>query len=318
MKLVANPDLIFRALADETRRRTLTVLKQHELSVSELVSVLDQPQSTVSRHLRVLRDASLIRDRRNGNAVMYSMPASGSHPGDSDPLAGLTEWLGQQALPRSIKGRLDSVLRKRREMSRRFFDAQGRQWDALREDSFGARFQLEAFMALLPDTWTVADIGTGTGYLLPSLARHFRRVIGVEPSDRMIEAATERIERERLKNVELRTGELEQLPISRASVDLSLAVLVLHHVASPVAAVSELRRITRHGGTVLLVEQFAHQSESFRTRMQDRWWGFEPGELITWLEAAGFSKCRSVKLTTAELADDAPELFAVTARCMED
>ena len=108
------------------------------------------------------------------------------------------------------------------------------------------------------------------------------------------------------------------MPISNGSVDLALAVLVLHHVASPASAVSELWRISRSGGAVLLVEQFAHQSESFRTRMQDRWWGFEPGELITWLEAAGFSDCRSVKLATAELADDAPELFAVTARCPEN
>ena len=315
--MVANPDLIFRALADETRRRTLTVLKQHELSVSELVSVLDQPQSTVSRHLRVLRDASLIRDRRNGNAVMYSVAVSGPSE-DSDPSGGIMDWLGRQELPRSIYGRLDSVLRKRKEMSREFFDSLGRRWDTLREDSFGSQFELEAFMALLPDNWTVADIGTGTGYMLPLLARHFRRVIGVEPASRMIEAATERVEREGLGNVELRTGELEELPISKGSVDLALAVLVLHHVASPASAVSELRRISRAGGAVLLVEQFAHQSESFRRRMQDRWWGFEPGELITWLEAAGFSDCRSVKLATTELADDAPELFAVTARCREN
>ncbi len=318
MKLVANPDLIFRALADETRRRTLTVLTQHELSVSELVSVLDQPQSTVSRHLRVLRDALLIRDRRNGKAVLYSVAVSGPRPHDSDPSGGIMDWLGQQALPRSLKGRLDSVLRERKEMSREFFDSLGRQWDTLRLDSFGSRFELEAFMALLPDNWTVADIGTGTGYMLPLLARHFRRVIGVEPASRMIEAATERVEREGLENVELRTGELEELPISNGSVDLALAVLVLHHVASPASAVSELRRISRAGGALLLVEQYAHQSESFRTRMQDRWWGFEPGELITWLEAAGFGDCRYVRLATVEHADDTPELFAVTARCKED
>lgn len=309
-------DSIFRALADETRRRTLTVLRQHELSVSELVTVLDQPQSTVSRHLRVLRDASLIRDRRNGKAVMYSV--SDSRSSDTDPSGGIMDWLAQQALPRSIKGRLDSVLRKRTEMSRQFFDTLGRQWDTLREDSFGARFELEAFMALLPDNWTVADLGTGTGYMLPRLARHFRRVIGVEPSSRMIEAATELVEREGIENVELRTGELENLPISNESVDLALAVLVLHHVASPAGAVSELRRISRPGGSVLLVEQFSHHSESFHTRMQDRLWGFDPNEIITWLETAGFTDCRSVKLGTTELADDAPELFAVTARCIQD
>ena len=63
---------LFRALADATRQRILRVLSAEELSVTELVEVLDQPQSTVSRHLKVLRDAGLLVDRRSKTTVMHS------------------------------------------------------------------------------------------------------------------------------------------------------------------------------------------------------------------------------------------------------
>ena len=199
-------------------------------------------------------------------------------------------------------------------MSRRFFDRIGRQWDALRDESFGSRFYLEAFLALLPCEWTIADIGTGTGYLLPILAAHFERVIGVEPVAAMVEAARHRIECSGRANVELCNADLAHLPIAGATVDLAIAVLVLHHVAVPREALAELRRIVRPGGCVLIVEQTAHESETFRDRMQDRWWGFEMGEFSRLLQSVDFHEVRLRSLTMVERAPDAPDLFVVTGR----
>ncbi len=65
-------ELIFKALADTTRQRILRVLSAEELAVTELVEVLDQPQSTISRHLKILRDAGLLVDRRHGATVLHS------------------------------------------------------------------------------------------------------------------------------------------------------------------------------------------------------------------------------------------------------
>ena len=61
---------VFRALADTTRQRLLQLLLREELNVSELVEVLGQPQSTVSRHLKILREAGLLKDRRLGTATL--------------------------------------------------------------------------------------------------------------------------------------------------------------------------------------------------------------------------------------------------------
>src|SRR5213596_2373366 len=59
------------SLADPTRLRLLRVLERHELGVAELCDVLQLPQSTVSRHLKVLADEKWVRHRRQGTNHLY-------------------------------------------------------------------------------------------------------------------------------------------------------------------------------------------------------------------------------------------------------
>ena len=68
---------LFKALADATRIRLLRLLIKHELSVNELVKVLKMGQSRISRHLRVLSDAGLLTNRRDGLWVFYHANADG-------------------------------------------------------------------------------------------------------------------------------------------------------------------------------------------------------------------------------------------------
>ena len=56
--------LFFKALSDETRLRLVHILLHYELSVNELVSILDMGQSRVSRHLKILTEAGLLTSRR--------------------------------------------------------------------------------------------------------------------------------------------------------------------------------------------------------------------------------------------------------------
>ena len=308
------PEIVFKAMADPTRRRMLKLLQGRELSVSELVEVLARPQSTVSRHLKRLQNAGLLRDRHQGTTTLYSVPAqTNGQVGDVGNLSRrLLGWAAEQALPRSIDARLGAVLDRRRERSERFFDRVGRYWDQLREESFGISFHIEALLNLLPRGWTVADIGAGTGYLLPVLARRFKHLIAVEPVDRMLEVARHRIEPLGLDNVDLRKGDLAQLPIEDVAVDLAVAMLVLHHVPSPLDALAELHRIVRPGGRVLVVEQDAHDNEEYHERMQDHWWGFAREEFVGWLRSAGFEEIETNELAQTDRSLDAPELFVVT------
>lgn len=306
---------LLRAVADKTRQRVLSIIGRHELSVSELVEVLNQPQSTVSRHLKVLREVDLIVDRRNGHAVHYRLKVRAADSADSDggELAGrLLDWVNGLPIDGPIALRLDRVIAKREAMSRSFFDRVGRDWDALREESFGAQFHLEAFIGLLPRDWVVLDVGSGTGFQLPTLGRHFARVIGVEPVGRMLDVARERVRASGLENVELTRGDLTELPVASAGVDLAIAALVIHHVSTPRDALAELARVVKPGGKVMLIEQCAHDNEAFRDRMQDRLWGFEPDEFRAMLLDQEFVDVATRRLWTVVGAADAPALFVAT------
>ena len=82
--VLANMDDIsrmFRAFSDPIRLRTLHLLLGGEMCVGDLVEVLQVPQPTASRHLGYLREAGLVRARRDGRWCFYSLtePASGFH-----------------------------------------------------------------------------------------------------------------------------------------------------------------------------------------------------------------------------------------------
>jgi len=303
--------VVFRAMADGTRQRVLQVLQGQELSVTELVEVLGQPQSTVSRHLKVLRESGLLQERKDGPSSLCTV-ASGSG-GDATELGPMIlGWVAEQPLPGPLRSRLDALLARRRRTSDDFFDRVGREWDRLREESFGATFHVEALNQLIPRYGCVADVGFGTGYLLPILARRFERVIGVEPVDRMIEIARHRLDRAGTENVEIRRGDLTNLPMDGHSVDLAIAMLVVHHVPSPRAALAELARVLKPAGRVLIVEQETHDAATFHERMQDRWWGFDRIEFAGWLRSAGFSNVVVRDLPVVGAAD-APDLFVASA-----
>ncbi len=309
-------DLVFKAMADATRRTLLQLLCLHELSVSELVHILGQPQSTVSRHLRVLREAELITDRRDGVAVLSRAVIPGPNGQAAALRTRILDWVREQALSKPLVRRMDEVVRRRTAGSLGFFDEVGHRWDQMRIEHFGNRFHLEALTALLPREWTVADIGTGTGYLLPTLASRFRAVIAVDPVATMLDIARSRREVADRANVDFRAGDLSALPIDEAAVDLALAFLVLHHVPSLQGALAEIARVTRPGGRVLIVEQQAHELHAFHDRMQDRWWGFEPEPFAEHVVGVGFRDIAWHPLLTAEPAGkastEAPELFVLS------
>jgi ArsR family transcriptional regulator len=313
-----NTEPFFKAMADTTRRRILQIVARHELSVSELVECLAQPQSTVSRHLKVLRDAGLIVDRREANSVHYAAVEHGNGGfANHDLERRLIEWLGQEELPQPLQRRLNRVIAERQNRSSEFFSRAAHRWDHLRLEAFGDAFHLEALAALLPPDWIVADIGTGTGYMLPVLAGAFRKVIAVDPVPEMLEVARARCRAESIKNVTFRKGDVGHLPIENAAVDLALAVLVLHHVPVPADALRELGRVVKPAGRILIVEQRTHRLESFHERMQDRWWGFEPAKLSRSVAAAGFEqiRCRTLATHSPQLrAVESPELFTLTAQ----
>ncbi len=318
MKRTAAVCGFFKALADPVRLRLLHVLNCEELTVSELVRVLGMPQSSVSRHLKILRDAGLVADRSAGPATFYraTLVAEPEAP-DAALRRELQALLAPDELSPSLRQALDYVLALRAPESESFFDRIAAHWDALREDCFGPTFHLEAMVHLLPAQWVVADLGTGTGYLLPVLARHFRKVVAVDSSRGMLELAARRVADANLMNVDLRDGDLAQLPLDDGEIDFAFLVLILHHLADPRPAIIELARVLKPGGQALMLEYFPYENEVFRQRMSDRRAGIDPQFLRALMGETGFENFGLWDLPTLPRPDHAlaplPRLYCLTA-----
>lgn len=67
---------IFKALSDETRLKILKLLEKGELCVCEIISALNMVQPKVSFHLGILRDAGLVKTRKKGKWILYSLDDS--------------------------------------------------------------------------------------------------------------------------------------------------------------------------------------------------------------------------------------------------
>jgi ArsR family transcriptional regulator len=299
------------ALADATRSRLLLLLERHELTVGELCQVLQLPQSTVSRHLKLLGDEGWVSARAEGTSRRYRMPADRMDAGARQ----LWQLVRGEvaALPGAAQDgeRLRTVLAQRSTRSREFFSSAAGEWDRLRAELFGRRADLLGLLGLLDESWTLGDLGCGTGQITHSLAPFVRRVVAVDSSPEMLSAARARLAG--LGNVETREGELESLPIADGELDAAVAFLVLHYVAEPGEALAQAARALRPGGRLLVVDMMPHDREEYRATMGHVWQGFEAARMERWMADAGLGAFRYVPLPP-DPAAKGPGLFAASAR----
>jgi len=137
-----------------------------------------------------------------------------------------------------------------------------------------------------------------------------RQVIAVDSSADMLDAARLRVSAAR--NVDLRQGELESLPIEAGQLDAAMISLVLHYSPSPGRALAEVARVLRPGGRVLVVDMLPHERQEYQQQMGHVWLGFSEKQIGKLLTDAGFSDVR-VRLLPADPDAKGPALFAAAA-----
>lgn len=284
-----------KALADPLRLRILAAVSEEELTVGEVQEVVQSVQSSVSRNLAILRDAGFVQDRKEGTCVYFAlrrdMPALTREIFNS-----LRPRFGALPEIRRDQARLAQCRRRRVARSKSYFESVAGDWERIRKSYFDDRVTSLAIEKLLPGDLVVADIGCGTGSLTVELARFARKVIGVDLSREMLRRARIAASERGLRNAEFRRGDALDLPLSTRSVDAAFCVMVLHFLADPARAIGELCRITRPGGSVILVDLVAHQQPWMRERLAHRWLGFERSAIERWFMEAG-AECLDYDLT---------------------
>jgi ArsR family transcriptional regulator len=299
------------ALSDPTRTRLLLLLDRRELTVSELCAILQLPQSTVSRHLKALVDAGWIASRAEATSNLYSMTVDGLDGPARRLWLLVREQVASTAAAAHDQRRLHSTLAARRTKSQEFFSSAAGPWDRLRDELFGDRFHLAALAAFADPGWTVGDLGCGTGAVSAALAPFVERVVAVDGSASMLQAAKKRLRS--FDNVDLRRGDLESLPIDDRRLDAADVMLVLHHVPEPARALAEVARVLKPGAPLIVVDMLPHDREHYRQQMGHVWLGFGEEQIARLLRDSGFDRVRVAPLPPDAKAKG-PGLFAATGK----
>jgi ArsR family transcriptional regulator len=210
--------------------------------------------------------------------------------------------------------RVHTILAHRRTKSQKFFSSSAGQWDRLRIELFGQRADLLGLLGLLDESWTVGDLGCGTGQLSESLAPFVSKVIAIDDSSAMLGAARRRLAS--MNNVEVKTGRLESLPVEDGSLDAALLFLVLHYVPEPEIAIREAHRVLKPDGRLLIVDMMPHDREDLLHEMGHVWRGFSEEQMSALLGDSGFASPRYHPLPPDQAAKG-PVLFAAVARRTE-
>ncbi|WP_221031807.1 ArsR/SmtB family transcription factor [Actomonas aquatica] len=291
-----------KLLSDPTRVRLLSLLRTEELSVSEIEEILGMAQSRISSQLAQLRNAELVRDRRDGKRAYYAL-----HPRIAPAVAQLIDAACSAAASHEPEladdqANLERVLQKRRAHQEQYFNliagklgknyCPGRSWEAIGHLALRLAPQIE-----------IADLGAGEGLISQLLARRAAKVWCIDNSPRMVEVGTELAKKNGLANLTYKLGDIEHVPLPDASVDLAILSQALHHAQHPQNAIKEAARILRPGGQLLLLDLKEHTFEKAHELYADVWLGFSENDLHRYLRQAGFDQ---VEVTVVSREEKAP------------
>ena len=275
-----------RLLADPSRVRIVLLLEREELSVAELQEILAMGQSTISTHLSQLKQAGIVEDRRTGKNILYRLKVFGN--GTQQQVLEVLRHAVKE-IPEAAEDReaLRLALRRRQDRVRAYFDelagkfgrqyVPGRSWQGL----------AETFLMVMPPL-VIADLGAGEGTVSQLLARRAKKVIAVDNSEKMVEFGAELARAHRVKNLEYRLGDLEDLPVKKGEADVAFFSQSLHHAQHPARALAEAFRIVKPGGRVIILDLLKHHFEEARALYADVWLGFSEVDLRRMLTDAGF------------------------------
>ncbi len=289
-----------KALGDPLRLNILRVLSNDSFGVQELCQIFRSSQPGMSHHLKVLREAGAVAQRREGNSIFYRRAL----PEPDAPLAALYEQLLRSidtvALEPSLRAGMQAVQAERAERSRAFFAENAERFRQHQElvadyELYGPS-ALEMVHNCAPNRRLALEVGPGEGAFLVELAPLFHRVCALDTSAAMLEAARNRVAAAGCSNVEVWQGDTGDRRLANLEADCVVLNMVLHHVSDPAAMVRQLAPLLAPDASLVVTELCPHDQAWTRERCGDVWLGLDPADLDRWAAEAGLEPGRSLYL----------------------
>lgn len=278
-----------RATGEPTRLRILALLRVRDLSVGELVQILDQSQPRLSHHLKVLTTAGLVERLPEGSWVFYRAASSGGAVGFLD---GLFDQIDLSQRPFQIDiAELADVGDKRAKSAETYFADIAETWDKIRE-LHSPNTAIEAELLSLAGAAPfkrMLDFGTGTGRMLALFAPLAEAAEGIDLSHQMLTVARANLEKAGISGARVRQGNVMSVPFDDSSADLVIIHQVLHFMDAPGKVIAEAARVLEPGGRLLIVDFAPHELEFLRTEHGHHRLGIRHDMLCDWASRSKLS-----------------------------
>jgi ArsR family transcriptional regulator len=299
---------VLKAMAEPTRLRLLVLLSQGELSVKDLTRILGQSQPRISRHLKLLAEAGLVERAAEGSWAYFR----------------LAEAAGGELLARTVldavdpadpvivrdKRRAEALRDEREAAAQTYFQTHAGEWDSIRALHV-AEGEVEAAVSEVLGTGPfdlLVDLGTGTARMLELLAGRYRRAVGIDLSTAMLAYARAKLERAGLAQVQVRQGDIYDLPLGDRAADAVVMHQVLHFLSDPQGAVREAARVLAPGGRLLIVDFAPHSLEFLREQYAHERLGFAGQQIAQWMADCGLELIEHRDLAPGGGADEKAKL----------
>ena len=292
-----------KAVAEPTRLRLLALLTRAELTVTEITQVLKQSQPRVSRHLKLMVEAGLLRRFPEGTWVFYRLAEDGEAAGLARAVTALID--ADDPVLSEDAARLETIRKARADEAAAYFADNAAHWDEIRTLYLPEDAIERAMAELLGEKkiGTLLDLGTGTGRILEVLSPLAERAIGIDTSHEMLGMARANLERAGVQNAQVRYGNILRLDPGALGVVPQADVAVLHHVLHffehPQEVVVQAARLLAPGGRMLIADFAPHGLEQLRESHAHRRLGFADREVEAWAQAAGLSLAETRDLPPA-------------------
>ncbi|WP_125153237.1 class I SAM-dependent methyltransferase [Clostridium rectalis] len=164
-----------------------------------------------------------------------------------------------------------------------YFESIATNWNLIRSEYFEEKLKYKVLSKIPIDNKIAADLGCGTGFISLALWEKANLVFSLDQSNNMLGELKKEIYKKDIKNIYPIKSYLENIVLFDESVDIVFINMALHHAVNVDKVISEVYRILKKGGSIVISDVTKHNGQWAREEMHDEWLGFSNWEIEEWL-----------------------------------